>query len=260
MVAAFRAERAGRRGALRKALQDGRLALRAERRERLHPTPPDAMPAPEEPAAPLTVPAPAAAGSVFARLVAAHVMPDGAPDGAQDAVATEPEHPAPGGARAPDPAVVFAGSPHDPCAAGGTTSPMPGLVPDPRQAVFAETRLPHDLDTGPLSVLPRNDEAARGEAAGADIANATANPATIADPESGCGAAPSVCETACAPVTALGFGPAMEIRFRQLGIATVADLASAEAAGLRAALGDLGDLLNVAGWIAEARACSARAA
>ncbi len=52
-------------------------------------------------------------------------------------------------------------------------------------------------------------------------------------------------------VTALG--PGMLARLRLLGYAQLSDLAEAEPAELRRALGDISRLLNVEAWIAEAR-------
>ena len=54
-------------------------------------------------------------------------------------------------------------------------------------------------------------------------------------------------------LAAVGFGPGMVIRFGQLGIETAADLAAADEASLRAALGDISRLVNVKVWIDSAR-------
>jgi hypothetical protein len=60
------------------------------------------------------------------------------------------------------------------------------------------------------------------------------------------------------PLSAIGFGPGMVIRFRQLGIETAADLAASDPAALRTALGDITRLINVDVWIATAqKACAA---
>jgi len=65
---------------------------------------------------------------------------------------------------------------------------------------------------------------------------------------------------AAPPLSAIGFGPGMVIRFRQLGIETAADLAAADADALRTALGDITRLINVDIWIASAqKACSTAA-
>ena len=55
----------------------------------------------------------------------------------------------------------------------------------------------------------------------------------------------------------MGFGPGMAIRFRHIGIETIADLAAADAAVLRTALGDISRLINVDAWIASARSATA---
>jgi len=54
-------------------------------------------------------------------------------------------------------------------------------------------------------------------------------------------------------LSAIGFGPGMVIRFRQLGIVTAADLAASDPATLRTALGDITRLINVNDWIATAQ-------
>jgi hypothetical protein len=55
------------------------------------------------------------------------------------------------------------------------------------------------------------------------------------------------------PLSAIGFGPGMVIRFRQLGILSAADLAASDPAALRTALGDITRLINVDVWIATAQ-------
>jgi hypothetical protein len=62
------------------------------------------------------------------------------------------------------------------------------------------------------------------------------------------------------PLSAIGFGPGMVIRFRQLGIETAADLAASDPAALRTALGDITRLINVDVWIATAQKAIAEAA
>jgi hypothetical protein len=62
-------------------------------------------------------------------------------------------------------------------------------------------------------------------------------------------------------LAAIGFGPGMVIRFRQLGVETAADLATADPNSLREALGDISRLINVEFWIESARsACAEKAA
>ena len=60
------------------------------------------------------------------------------------------------------------------------------------------------------------------------------------------------------PLSAIGFGPGMTIRMRQVGIETVSDLAASEPAALRSALGDISQLINVDLWIASARKTQAQ--
>jgi hypothetical protein len=67
-------------------------------------------------------------------------------------------------------------------------------------------------------------------------------------------------EKSVLPLSAIGFGPGMVIRFRQLGIETAADLAASDPASLRTALGDITRLINVDLWIATARKATAEAA
>jgi hypothetical protein len=55
------------------------------------------------------------------------------------------------------------------------------------------------------------------------------------------------------PLAEIGFGPGMLIRLSQLGLRTTGDLAHADAAELRAALGEISRLVDVEAWIASAR-------
>jgi hypothetical protein len=55
------------------------------------------------------------------------------------------------------------------------------------------------------------------------------------------------------PLSAIGFGPGMTMRMRQLGIETVSELASSDPVWLRNALGEISQLINVDLWIANAR-------
>ncbi len=76
-------------------------------------------------------------------------------------------------------------------------------------------------------------------------------------------ARPCVPEPALAPshvpLSAIGFGPAMVIRFRQIGIETASELAGYDPASLRTALGDITRLIDVDDWIATARKAIAEA-
>jgi len=55
------------------------------------------------------------------------------------------------------------------------------------------------------------------------------------------------------PLAESGFGAGMVIRLGQLGLHTTGDLAQADVAQLRAALGDISRLVDVEGWIHNAR-------
>ncbi len=52
----------------------------------------------------------------------------------------------------------------------------------------------------------------------------------------------------------IGLGPGMRIRLGQLGLHNVGDLAAADAARLRLALGEISRLVDVEAWIGSARA------
>jgi hypothetical protein len=62
------------------------------------------------------------------------------------------------------------------------------------------------------------------------------------------------------PLAEIGFGPGMLIRLSQLGVHSTAELAHADPAVLRAALGDISRLVDVEAWIASARHSVAGAA
>lgn len=55
------------------------------------------------------------------------------------------------------------------------------------------------------------------------------------------------------PLAEIGFGPGMLIRLSQIGVHGTLDLARADAAVLRAALGEISRLVDVEAWIASAR-------
>lgn len=66
-------------------------------------------------------------------------------------------------------------------------------------------------------------------------------------------AAPSLPPAIDPPLAEIGFGPGMLIRLSQIGLRTTSDLARADAAELRAALGDISRLVDVETWISHAR-------
>lgn len=55
------------------------------------------------------------------------------------------------------------------------------------------------------------------------------------------------------PLAEIGFGPGMLIRLSQLGMYTTSDLANADPAELRSALGEISRLVDVDAWIRSAR-------
>ncbi len=68
---------------------------------------------------------------------------------------------------------------------------------------------------------------------------------------------PSPTDTLCPPfdppLAEIGFGPGMLIRLSQIGMHTTSDLASSNVGELRAALGDISRLVDVAAWIDSAK-------
>ena len=104
---------------------------------------------------------------------------------------------------------------------------------------------------------------AAAEAARASQATAPAAPETVATVPLEVEAAsppeqpPTPEQPPRVPLSTIGFGPGMMIRMSHLGIETVQELAVADPAWLRTALGDISRLINVELWIASARnACS----
>jgi len=77
-----------------------------------------------------------------------------------------------------------------------------------------------------------------------------AAPATVSDPLP---KVVQVCENHTPVITTTALGPGMLARLRLLGYGQFADLAAADPVALRHGLGDISRLLNVEGWIAEAK-------
>jgi len=117
-------------------------------------------------------------------------------------------------------------------AADETPAPAPDI---PRESMFAHLVTTAEAPTAEPIAMPDQLAPAATEPPEA----VTASPAASAMPSP--------------PVGALGFGPGMVTRFHQIGIETIADLAGADAAYLRDALGDVSRLINVDAWIATAR-------
>lgn len=67
------------------------------------------------------------------------------------------------------------------------------------------------------------------------------------------GTAPMVQMPGDLPLAAIGIGAGMALRLNHLGLRTAGDLARADAADLRAALGEISRLIDVEAWIAAAR-------
>lgn len=238
MVAAYRAERLARRQAFRASLHEARAGLRSERLARLRPAAPGPAAAAFAVLPDQTAEETRAPGSVFARLVAAHAAP-----------ATDTAHAAPAGnmeCAAPKESAAL----HTTVDAEPVEGPLP-VLKSVDEYLTCEVRdssdqaVPEPVSDGPAADKPTLH--GRGSEASVSVQEA---PYGLASPAPAGAATPT---RAAESVTCLGFGPGMEIRFRQIGITSVADLAAAEAAGLREALGDVGALLNVETWIAEAR-------
>jgi hypothetical protein len=133
-----------------------------------------------------------------------------------------------------------------PPAAAAPHPPRDSLSPQPGPSVFAQF-IDHALG---------------------QVQQASAEPERSPDPPQASAAPPedspqpdiTHAETPPPSLTAIGFGPGMVIRFRQLGVETAADLATADPTSLREALGDISRLINVEFWIESARSACEKAA
>jgi predicted flap endonuclease-1-like 5' DNA nuclease len=141
-----------------------------------------------------------------------------------------------------------------PVSAAGASAPREEMAPDPcaGQSVFA--RFVDGAQAAAPTIMATKPAPASSPAQPAEIPPAEPLLAEPAPSEP----APAEAPPTAPPLSAIGFGPGMVIRFRQLGIETAADLAAADADSLRTALGDITRLINVDIWIASAqKACSA---
>jgi predicted flap endonuclease-1-like 5' DNA nuclease len=216
MVAAYRAERLSQRPVLRASLLQSHVARRAARIEGLTCAQPGS-PAPAEVPPPVAAAEPERinAGSIFRSLV-------------DTAVAEQQIEAARGQGSQIDAAAIEA----VPVVAPETTDIPPAGAASPSEAFIAA--LP---STEPENVSPQ------GGPEPAESPDQTASvfpdpPATPAyDP----------------PLAEIGFGPGMLIRLSQLGMYTTSDLANADPAELRSALGEISRLVDVDAWIRSAR-------
>jgi len=141
--------------------------------------------------------------------------------------------------------------------------PAPQVAPDDGGATTAKTEAPAAPIAGAsvfAAFLDAAEECAVHEAV--DPPEPEPQPALSAspDPQPAPSTSPDPAPAPKLPLSAIGFGPGMMIRLSQLGIECVADLAAADAAQLRAALGDISRLINVDLWIESARNATTKAA
>jgi hypothetical protein len=128
-------------------------------------------------------------------------------------------------------------------AAGSIAAAAPEPAP-------AETAAPEPAAQEPAAPEPAAPETMIPQAvtlpqAAAPEATVAAPPDEPADPPAELPADP--------PLAEIGFGQGMLIRLSQLGLHTIGDLARADPAGLRLALGDISRLVDVETWINNAR-------
>ena len=156
--------------------------------------------------------------------------PQATPLRQQAAAAAAAPHPAEQPAQS---ASIFAGYVDH---ASAQPEPMPEPAPDstPEPAPAAA---PHPASEAAPQTLPASDPE-------------PAPPVAMECPAPPAPPAPS----APRALSSIGFGPGMTIRLSQVGIETISDLAQANPAALRHALGDISQLINVDVWIASAQA------
>lgn len=135
-------------------------------------------------------------------------------------------------------------------------SPAPDITPEPAGPTpppSSQAAAPQDgssLFAQMINISSQERSPAPACETAATDTSATTSDAAIQAPEQ---------PSSSPPVTAMGFGPGMAIRFRHIGIETIADLAATDAAELREALGDISRLINVDAWISSARNAQAGA-
>jgi hypothetical protein len=256
MVAAYRAERAAQRTALRASLHESHLARRRSREERLGREPAPAPPpadkvVAEAPAA--TPPADtrdeAAAGSVFANLVSLAVAER---TSAPAVIPPDPPPPAPETVAPESVAPEFAL--HEPVVSEAAISEPVEPEPEAADPVVSPITTPDANAPAAVSVEP----GLSGPAPAPEEPTATVAPPAEEPPPAPADEPPAEPTVASdqsydPPLAEIGFGPGMLIRLSQLGLHTTADLAQANAGELRAALGDISRLVDVETWISNAR-------
>lgn len=238
LVAASRAARGSQRTALRAALQSGRAALQAERRQA-------SLDAATRP--PRWRPVRHAAN-------VAEPVPEMAPETVPEPI-PEPM---------PEPVPVPQAACADP--------PLPEaeattLATDVAESIFSAlvSDLPAEAEPVVTLALVQDEAAATHDAVPTEqdsepevLAEAEMQPeAELSAPIAPDSVAPDAEDPAPSPpVTALG--PGMLARLRMVGYARFEDLATADPAALRHALGDISRLLNVEAWIEDARRSAAK--
>ncbi len=220
MVAAYRAERLSQRPVLRASLHQSHVARRAARIGGLTSTQPG-KPAPMEapPSVPPAEPERISAGSIFRSLVDTAV--------AEQQIEAARDHGAQSAAAAVEIAQVVASA----------TTDVPA----------ADAASPSDAGTGEaIASLPLSEPEDVPQASAPEPAASPGEAASVSpDPP-----APSTYDP---PLAEIGFGPGMLIRLSQLGMFTTSDLAHADPAELRSALGEISRLVDVDAWIRSAR-------
>jgi len=243
-VAATRAARLGARGKLRQDLIDGRAALRQER---------EAAAAAAQTRSRRWLPRGARPAEANQPMAHAPTDPSAEAGPVVDQVPAAPE---PVAAASPPPLLP------DAATASVFATIMGGLG---RSAPAAEVAPVISVDAQPKSAEQHSAAPAQGaEPEAAQRAEPEAaqrvepNPPKLAEPEAAFPAerptappSPRPANEGTGTVTALG--PGMLARLRLVGYAKLTDLADADPAELRRALGDISRLLNVEAWIAEAR-------
>lgn len=132
--------------------------------------------------------------------------------------------------------------------------------PAPAPEPASPASLPPDTGDAPVSVFAAYCGAAEQAPAADDTVPGVPVPASCEDTAQHAAPAahdapPHAAETI--PLSAIGFGPGMNLRLGQLGIGSANDLAQANPAWLRVQLGDLSELVNPDAWIESARkACA----
>jgi hypothetical protein len=147
---------------------------------------------------------------------------------------------------APDPTAEATPGPLEPSPA---PTPVAAHEPAVEQSIFARL-LSHAPVTAPVppSCAPQGLKLSLETSPGSALAIPNvAGPAGM-EPRSG-----AKTNSAGQPLSVLGFGPGMLIRLGQIGLRTTDDLARANAADLRLALGEISRLADIEMWIVAAR-------